>query len=41
MALASLTTMESPTIASAPWQATLGLLECLWALAAKHDSASP
>jgi len=33
-------TRERMVQLEAPWQAALGLLECLWALAAKHDSAS-
>ncbi len=33
-------TRERMVQLEAPWQAALGLLECLWALAVKHDSAS-
>jgi hypothetical protein len=33
-------TRERMVQLEAPWQAALGLLECLWALAAKHGSAS-
>ena len=33
-------TRERMVQLEAPWQAALGLLECLWALAAKHQSAS-